>query len=134
MMLPLSAVTMATQPGHHLRLVGWMPIARDVGLDVLIEQFVMVQHKAVAGQPNRAQALGIFCGERPSRYRPMHGAPVKNQVDFALGVLEHMPHELEERWILELTLKHHESERTTIGDRRDHVAAKTLPIESRLNT
>ena len=38
MRLLLSAVKMATQAGHHLRLVGWPTLAQGVRLDVLVER------------------------------------------------------------------------------------------------
>lgn len=108
MRLLLSAVEMTTHTGHHLRLVGRSALAQGIGLDVLIEQLVRVQLRAVARQPDQTQAFGICGDKRPRGCRPMHRVSIDDQADPARDLPEHAPHELDKHRIAELALEHHE--------------------------
>ena len=100
MRLLLAAMEMAAQAGNHLRLVGWPTLAQGVGLDVLVEQFVRVQFRAVAGQPDQAQSLGVFSDELLCRRRPMHRVSIHDQVELAVDLPEQAPHELDQHRVL----------------------------------
>ena len=49
--LLLPTMEMTAQAGDHLRLIGRATLAQGVGLDVLVEQFVRIQFRAVALLP-----------------------------------------------------------------------------------
>ena len=101
MRLLLTTMKMTAQAGDYLRFVGRSALAQGVGLGILIEQFIRVQFRAVAGQPNQAQAFDIFSDEQLRRCRPMHRVSIDDQVDLAVDLFEHALHELDEHRILE---------------------------------
>ena len=113
--LLLPAVEMAAQAGDHLCLVGGPTLSQGVGFDVLAEQFAGVELRAVAGQPNQAQPLGVVGDEPPGRRRPMHGMSIHDEIDLARGPSEQALHELDEDRVHEFPLEHHEGQGAPIG-------------------
>ena len=128
MLFRSTTMQVAAQAGDHFRLVGRLARAQGVGLDVLVEQYVRVQFRALAGQTDQTQPLCVFLDELLGRRRAMHRVAIDGQVKLAPDLSERAPHELEEHRVLELPLEHHEGQLAAIGDRRDHVAAKALAL------
>src|SRR5258707_5280712 len=104
---------------------------QGVRLHVLVQQFIRVQLRAVGGQKENSDLCSMLI--EPALYRSsfMDGVTVGNQKYFSLG-LSRQPQltttKLPEASCRETLTKNHEGQPPSIGDGRDHVAAKALTV------
>ena len=84
----LAPVQMAAHDGHEFGSGGRPALAESVRLDVLVQQFIGVEFRAVAGHPNQSQSCRV--GGDKARGFPglVHGMPVHNQIDLSRDLLE----------------------------------------------
>ena len=118
---------MAAHDGHEFGSVGRTTLAEPVRLDVLVQQFIGVQFRAVARHPNQPQPRRVAGCKACGCSGLVHRMPVHDQRDRAGDLFEQPLHERHKHWRLEFALKHHEGQSPSVGDRRDHVAAEALP-------
>ena len=71
----LTPMQMTTHGSDHLDAVGRSALAQGVGLDILIEQLVRVQLRAVAGEDDQPQALVLSATKRLARAERCTGWP-----------------------------------------------------------
>ena len=69
----LAPIHMAAHDGQEFGPVGWSALAEPVGLDVLVQELVRIEFRAIARQPNEPQPLlgliGKALGGTGSMYR-----------------------------------------------------------------
>src|SRR5579872_5568126 len=107
----LSDVQVGAQVTHHLVDIWRTDAAEGVGLYILVQQLIRIQFRTVRGQaeyPDLFSALG-----EPAAHRSR--------------LVHRMAIEIQKHPRREALTKNHEGHPPTIGNRRDHVAAKTLP-------
>ena len=56
--LPLTSAQVAANAGHQLGAVAGAAFPQTIGLDVLVQQLIRVEFRAIAWQPDQAQAPG----------------------------------------------------------------------------
>ena len=62
--LPLPAAQVAADTRHHLGAVARAALPQSIGLDVLVEELVRIELRAIAGRTNQAQPRVIGGDER----------------------------------------------------------------------
>ena len=125
--LLLSAAQVVADPGHQFSAIGGATLAETIGLDILVEEFIWVELRAVTRQPDQAQS-GLVGGDEVAGHdRAMHRVAIHDQIQLPCRLLKQATHELHEQQAIELAVEHHELKMATVCDRRDHVAAKALP-------
>lgn len=117
---------MTAHNGHKFGSVGRTALAEPVRLDVLVQQFIGVQLRAVAGHPNQLQPRLVFVCKARGCSGFMHGMPIHDQIDCAGDLFEQPLQERHKDGGLEVALKHHEGEGSLVGDGRDHVTPEAL--------
>ena len=112
---------------HHLPLVAWTPSPHGVALDILIEQFVWVEIRAVARQKKEVNLPPMAC--QPSLHTPghMHWMLVDDEKDFASRMTDQPLQEYDKYEGGELLVEDHEGQLSAVGDGGDQVAAEALP-------
>ena len=58
--LLLSPMQMAAHDAHELRLVPGPTLSHRIGLDILVEQLIRVEFRAIAGQQDQSQVLPLL--------------------------------------------------------------------------
>ena len=86
--LLLTPIQMAAHGGHEFGSVGRPALAEPVRLDVLVQQLIGIQFRAVARHPNEPQPRGVSGGNARGFPGFVHGMPVHNQRDPAVDLLE----------------------------------------------
>lgn len=122
----LAPIQMAAHGGHEFGPIGRPAFAEPVGLDVLIQQFIGVQFRAVARHPNEPQPLLVLVHKVLGGAGSMCRMPVHDQIDVAGDLFEQSLHERHKDGCLELALKHHEGQAPLVRDGGDHIAPKPL--------
>lgn len=101
--------------------------AQSICFHVLIQQLIRIQFWTIARQiknRERSPILGNPCANPPGS---MCRVTVDNQEHFTV-VLFHQPtHKTNEYPAVKLGLIHHKRQMASVGDRRDHIASKSLP-------
>src|ERR1700687_4902201 len=122
--LKLFAVHEAAHVGHQIEEVSRGLAADGVGLDVLVQQLVGIELRAVARKKEDAQATLVLREPRLGNPRPVDRVPVQDEEDLPPD-LAHQPFQkLEEHRCPELFFKDHEVQPPSVRDSGDHVAAK----------
>ena len=111
---------------HHLGLGARTPPSQRVGLDILIEQLVRIEVRAVARQEKEANLPPMAC--QPSFHTPghMHRMPVHDEKDCASRMTDQSLQEHNKHEDREILVEDHECQLSTVGDRGDHVASEAL--------
>src|SRR5260370_18728679 len=103
--------------------------SQGVRLHILVQQFIRVQLRAVGGQKENSDLCSMLI--QPALYRSslMDGVTVGNQKYFSLG-LSRQPQQttkkIQKHSCRETLPENHEGQPPSLGDGRDHVAAKAL--------
>src|SRR5579863_5709748 len=125
--LLLPSMQMAAYASHEFCPVGRPALAEPVGLDVLVQQLVGIQLRAVARHPYEPQSRLVLVYKALGLAGFVHRVPVHDQIDPAVELLEQPLHELHKDGRFELALEYHEGQGSLVGNRGDHVAAKAAP-------
>jgi hypothetical protein len=122
----LGAPQVTPHVSHHLPLVVRTPPPCRVGLDILIEQFVWVEIRAVARQKKETNLLPVAC--QPSLHAPghMHRMLADDEKNFAFRMTDQPLQEHDKYQGGELLVEDHEGQLSAVGDGGDQVAAKAL--------
>jgi len=123
----LTPIQMAAHGGHEIGSGGRPAFAEPICLDVLVQQLIGIQFRAVPRHPNEPQPRGVSGGNARGGSGSVRRMPVHNQIDPAVHLLEQPLHELRKDGGLEFALKDHEGECALVRDGRDHVAPEALP-------
>lgn len=111
---------------HHLRLIfGTLP-PDGIGLDILIEKFVGIQLRAVARQVKQPDAFPIPIYPLFDLPGTMHRMSIDNQEDFLFVLPDQPPQKVDHDRCGKSLVEDHKGQMTSIGDCRDHIAAKPL--------
>ena len=111
---------------HHLRLVAWTPSANCVCLDILIEQLVRIEIRAVAGQKKEANLPPLARQPSFESGGRMYWMPVDNEKDFSSSMTDQPLQEHNKYEDREILVEYHECHLAAVGDSGDHVAAETF--------
>ena len=114
--LPLAAAEIASGAGDQFRL-GSCPFPADsITFDVLVQQFVRVQFRAVARKVEQGDLTGML--SKPVLYLGpvMHRVAINNEKYVALNLAEQTSQELQEHIGVEAVFEHHEVEPSLISD------------------
>ena len=106
--LLLATVQMAANPGHQLGAIGRSALSEGVGLDVLVEQLVGIELRAVPGQMDQAKPFPVVGDEAPGAGRAVHRMAVDDQIDPPRGLPQEPFHEVDEAAAVEPSPEHHE--------------------------
>jgi hypothetical protein len=68
--------------GHHLGVGGWSAASEGIGFDILVDKFVGVEFRAVAGQKEEPQACGVFLQPLFDFGAALHGMAVDDDDEF----------------------------------------------------
>ena len=111
---------------HHLYLVARTPPPHRVGLDILIEQLVWVEIRAVAPKEKEVNLPPVAC--QPSLHTPghMHWMLVDDEKDFASRMTDQPLQEHDKCEGGELLAEDHEGHLSAVGDGGDQVVAEAL--------
>jgi len=91
--LLLAPIQMAAHDGHEFGTVGRLALAEPVGLDVLIQQFIGVQFRAVARYLNQSQSRRVLGRHARGGSGFVHRIPVHDEIDLAGNLFEQPLHE-----------------------------------------
>lgn len=111
---------------YHFPLIPRTLPPYRVGLDVLVEQFVRVELRTVSGQEVNSE-LSVPSYPLYRFLRNMNGVPVDDQKDPARVLPDKTFQEIEKQRRRKSSLEDSEGQCATIGNRRNHVAAKSFP-------
>ena len=122
----LGAPQVTPHVSHHVHFVARTPPSHRVGLDILIEQLVWVEIRAVARQKKEANLLPVAC--QPSLHTPghMHWMLVDDEKNFAFRMTDQPLQEHNKYEGGELLVEDHEGQLSAVGDGGDQVAAEAL--------
>ena len=81
--LSLAAMQVAAHIGHHLSTVGRAAFPQRIGFDILNEQFIGIEFRAVARQTDQAKLLVVGLEETFGNDRAVHGMTIDDQVYLA---------------------------------------------------
>ena len=124
--LALCAPQVGADPVDHLPLVARSTATHSVALDILVEKFVGVEFGTVTRQVEQPQMIAVLGHPMFHGRRPMHRVAIDNQDRLASDLPHQATEERQEDRGREPLLEHHEQQLPAVGDRRDHVAAKSL--------
>jgi hypothetical protein len=124
--LLLSPMEMPADRGHHLGAILRTTLPQRVGLDVVVEQFIGIELRAVARELNQTDLVSVGGDKVLRDARAMHGIPVDNEIDLAARLLPKPAHEVDEHRRAEGAVEHPKDELPPVGDRGDHATAKAL--------
>src|SRR5450755_1582872 len=116
--LALPAAQVSANTCHHLGAIAGAAFAQAVGLDVLVQQLVGVEFRAITRQADQAQARLVGADERFGNDGAMDRVTVDNQIQLATGLAEQALHEADEQPAVKLAMKDHEGQMATVRDRR----------------
>src|SRR5712692_1806067 len=77
--LLLASMQMAPHGRHQFAAVGRSTLTERIGLDVLIEQFVRIQLRAVPGHENQPQSVVVIRDKTLRGRGTMHGVAVEDR-------------------------------------------------------
>ena len=110
----------------HVVLVSGALATHGVGLDVLVEIFIGIELRTVAGKVEQFQRMGMLLDPTFDFDGEVHGMTVQNQKHFPIGVPHQSPQKLEHDCGSEPLFEYHECRLAPVGDRGDHVAAEAF--------
>ena len=87
----LAAPKVAPDLAHQLRLVAGALPAQGIALDILVQQFIRVELRAVTGEKNQANPRFIFLDPVLHPEGAMHRMTVNNEIDPASTLAEQAP-------------------------------------------
>ena len=111
---------------HHLRSIARTSPPNGVRLDVLIEQLVGIEIRAVAGQEHEANLPPMACHPSCDSTGRMDGMPVDDEKDCAARMPDQPLQEREKDDAGEILAEDHEGQCPAVGDGGDHVASEAL--------
>lgn len=111
---------------HHLRFVARTPPPNGVRLDVLIEQLVWIEIRAVAGQENEANLPPMACHPVLDATGRMDWMLVDDEKDFAASMPDQPLQEREKYETCEILVEDHECQFPAVGDCGDQVASEAF--------
>lgn len=120
----LGAAQVRARLGHHFALGGRAAAAEGIGFDVLVDQFVGVEFRAVAGQKEKPQARGVFLQPFFDLGAAMDGMTVDDEENGLVILPDQAAQKVDEDRRGERALEETESELAAVGEGRDEVAAK----------
>ena len=98
-----------------------------VGFDVLVEELVWIELRAVAGQEKQANLPPMAFYPSLGMGTHVHRMFVDDEEELAPRVADQSPQEGHKHRLREATREDHEPQLSPVGERRDHVAPKAFP-------
>lgn len=124
--LALGAPQVTSHIPDHLRLVAWTPAPNCVGLDILVEQLVRVEIRAVAGKEKEVNLPSVASQPSLDTAGCMNWMLVDNEKDFAPSMTNKTLQEQDKHEYREILVENHECQFSAIGNRRNQVATEAL--------
>ena len=104
----LATAEVAPDLAHQFCLVTGALTTQGIAFDILIEQFIRVELRAIAGKEDQTNPRLIFLDPVLHTAGAMHGVTVNNEIDPAITLAEQAPEKLQEHLGSEALLEHHE--------------------------
>ena len=101
--------------------------AQRIRLHILIQQLIRIQFWTIARQIKNRERSPIFNNPFANPPGSMCRVTVDNQEHFPVVLLHQPTHKINEYPAVKLALVHHKCQMASVGDRRDHIASKSLP-------
>ena len=124
--LPLSAVQIGTDISYHADLCGGGFAANRVRFDILIKHFIRIQLRAIGRQLEQLNLVPLFSYELLYRTTAVDRMSIDDKIDLPFHLLQQPLEKSDHHVRIEPFSKYHESQRATVANAADHVAAESL--------
>jgi hypothetical protein len=122
----LAAAEVAPDLAHQLRLVARALTTQGIAFDILIEQFIRVELRAIAGQEDQPNPGFIFLDPVFNPAGAMHRVTVNNEIEPARTLAEQTPEKFQENLGRKGFFEDHKVQAPLVGNGGNHIAAKAL--------
>ena len=113
---PLCAPEVAAHVSHEFHFVSWALAPYCVGLDIVVQEFVRVEFRAVSWQEEKADMRPPLCHPPLHRGGQMYRMSIHNEENLSLGMADQPPQEHNKHSRSEPAVKNHECHLSSIGN------------------
>ena len=122
----LGTTQIAAHFRNHALAAGRPASANGVGFHIVVQKLAGVQVRAVRRQQNHADLFSVLLKPPLHLSRLVHRVLIHDQIDPTPRAAHQASQKLDEDIAGETFFEHHESQRASIRNRRDHVAPPSL--------